>query len=53
MFETGDGVPPDDKKALDLYRRAAEQGEADAQRLLAGMLLDGRGGAVDLRGAVN
>ena len=50
MFETGDGVPPDDKKALDLYRRAAEQG---AQRLLAGMLLDGRGGAVDLNVAVN
>ena len=31
MFEIGDGVTPDDKKALDLYRRAAEQGEAIAQ----------------------
>ncbi|MEC8172914.1 MAG: SEL1-like repeat protein [Pseudomonadota bacterium] len=31
MFEIGAGVTPDDKKALDLYRRSAEQGEAIAQ----------------------
>ena len=31
MFEIGDGVSPNDKKALDLYRRAAKQGEAIAQ----------------------
>ena len=31
MFDIGDGVTHDDKKALDLYRRAAKQGEAIAK----------------------
>ncbi|MEC8138163.1 MAG: hypothetical protein VX107_18650 [Pseudomonadota bacterium] len=31
MFDIGDGVTHDDKKALDLYWRAAKQGEAIAQ----------------------
>ncbi len=31
MYSKGEGVPQDDAEALRWYRRAAEQGDADAQ----------------------
>lgn len=42
-YETGDGVAQDDGKALNLYRRAAELGHADAQMKLGYFYHNGKG----------
>ena len=42
-FQRGEGVPRDDGRAADYYRRAAEQGHAKAQNNLAVMYLQGQG----------
>ena len=34
MYETGDGVPRDFAKAIEWYRKSAEQGNADAKEWL-------------------
>ena len=67
MFETGDGVPPDDKKALDdkkaqprsvdlrgavnWFREAAALGDAIAQRRLGEMYQAGKGVEADRHAA--
>ena len=38
-YEHGDGVPQDDQIAAEWYRKAAEQGNAEAQNSLAEMYL--------------
>ena len=43
LYADGDGVPQDDKQAVDWYRKAAEQGYADAQNNLGVMYAKGRG----------
>lgn len=43
VYLRGDGVPKDEGKAAEWFRRAAEQGTARSQVMLAGMLLQGRG----------
>ncbi|MEZ0226869.1 MAG: tetratricopeptide repeat protein [Alphaproteobacteria bacterium] len=43
LYEYGDGVDEDHKLAMDLYLRAARQGYAAAQLLLAEMYAHGRG----------
>jgi TPR repeat protein len=45
FIERGDHVPRDEQAALDLYRRAAEQGHGAAQCRLGRALLDGHGAA--------
>ena len=42
-YEKGDGVPRDDARAVEWYRRAALQNEPTAQYNLALLLIDGRG----------
>ena len=44
MYLTGLGVPPNHAEAAAWFRRAAEQGDADAQLNLGIMYLVGRGG---------
>ncbi len=41
MYHFGHGVEEDDTKAFDLFRAAADQGDADAQYRLAGMYIFG------------
>ncbi len=43
MYDSGEGVPEDDKEAAKWYRRAAEQEDADAQTNLALMYGKGKG----------
>ena len=43
-YDTGKGVPPEPKKALEYYRRAAEHGNAKAQNNLASFYATGTGG---------
>ena len=43
MYDNGEGVPQDDAKAVKWYRKAAEQGNADAQFFLGFMYDAGRG----------
>ena len=43
MYAKGRGVPQDDAEAAAWYRRAAEQGDADAQFGLGAMYAEGRG----------
>ena len=43
MYDEGRGVPQDDMEAVRWYRRAAEQGDADAQVNLGFMYDEGRG----------
>jgi len=43
MYEKGRGVPQDDKTAVKWYRRAAEQGDAEAQGNLGAMYAFGKG----------
>ena len=45
MYEQGKGVAQDDKQAVAWYRKAAEQGDADAQYLL-GVMYNGGVGVV-------
>jgi TPR repeat protein len=42
-YECGRGVPKDEKQAAFCYRKAADQGHADAQFMLAVMYQEGRG----------
>ena len=37
MYENGEGVKQDDREAAKWYRKAAEQGNADAQKALEQM----------------
>ena len=43
MYDDGKGVPQDDAEAVRWYRKAAEQGDADAQNNLGMHYLEGRG----------
>ena len=43
MYDDGDGVPKNDAEALKWYRRAADQGDADAQFNLGLMYYNGEG----------
>ncbi|MFZ6743759.1 tetratricopeptide repeat protein [Undibacterium sp. JH2W] len=43
MYSTGEGVPKDDVQAVSWYRKAAEQGHAQAQSNLGLMYANGRG----------
>ena len=43
MYASGRGVPQDDAEAVKWYRKAAEQGHADAQNNLGVMYASGRG----------
>ncbi len=47
MYEKGHGVTRNDVEAAQWFRRAADQGLADAQYSLAVMYMDGRGVAHD------
>ena len=46
MYDSGEGVPEDDREAVKWYRKAAEQGYASAQFNLAVMYYDGRRSAI-------
>lgn len=48
----GDGVEPNEEKAVPLYRRAAEQGHSDAQHMLSDCYREGKGVAEDHAQAV-
>ena len=52
MYSKGQGVPWDDKAAMQWYRRAAEQGYAGAQAELGLMYYHGRGVPKDEKAAV-
>jgi len=43
MYRTGEGVPQDDVEAASWYRKAADQGDADAQNNLGVMYDTGEG----------
>ena len=43
MYKEGKGVPQDDAEAVKWYRKAAEQGHADAQTILGMMYKEGKG----------
>ena len=49
MYETGKGVPEDDKEAVVWFRKAAEQGFTNAQYNLGWMYAHGKGVPVDAR----
>jgi TPR repeat protein len=51
LFETGDGVPQDEKEALPWYLMGAQKGHSKAQFNLAVMLDEGRGQTPDMRKA--
>ncbi len=48
MYENGQGVRQDYAQAVQWYRKAAEQGVAEAQNNLGGMYAEGRGVRQDL-----
>src|SRR6266851_4498858 len=50
-YRVGSGVDRDEAKAADLYRKAAEMGNAEAQTRFAEALFDGRGVARDPAGS--
>ena len=52
MYEEGSGVPQDFAAALIWYRKAADQGDADAQFYLGGMYDNGKGVPQDYAAAV-
>ena len=52
MYETGEGVPKNEAKAVKWYRLAADQGDTVAQTNLGLMYADGRGVLEDDREAV-
>ena len=43
MYDHGRGVPQDEAEAVRWYRKAAEQGDGDAQNNLGKMYYEGRG----------
>ena len=47
MYDNGRGVAQDDTQAVAWYRKAAEQGDANAQHRLGWMYENGRGVAQD------
>lgn len=49
----GRGVPPDDAKALAYFQKAAEKGNAIAQKILGDMYSEGRGVQADRKVAFN
>jgi hypothetical protein len=49
MYAEGQGVPKDERKAVEWYQKAAEQGVAQAQAILGVMYLDGNGVIKDRR----
>ena len=51
MYSNGRGVPQDDRQAVTWYRKAAEQGDAQAQTLLGSRYAYGRGVPQDDRQA--
>jgi TPR repeat protein len=51
LYDTGDGVPQDEKEALRWYLMGAQKGHSKAQFNLAVMLEEGRGQVTDLRKA--
>ena len=52
MYDEGRGVARDDRKAVEWFRKAANQGHAFAQNNLGWMYKEGRGVARDDRKAV-
>ena len=52
MYSNGQGVEQDYKKAVEWYRKAAEQGHADAQNNLGFMYYTGQGVEQDYKKAV-
>ena len=52
MYTDGEGVAQDAKQAVTWYRKAAEQGFAEAQHNLGAMYTDGEGVAQDAKQAV-
>ena len=52
MYDDGDGVPKDYKKAAQLFRLAAEQGDAESQNELGDMYYYGDGVPLDHNEAV-
>lgn len=52
MYEAGDGVEKDMQQAAMWYRKAAEQGDADAQHNIAVMYRNGDGVEKDIQQAV-
>jgi TPR repeat protein len=52
MHQQGNGVPQNNKQAIILYRKAAEQGYMEAQRALASMYANGEGTPKDDKQAV-
>ena len=53
MYANGRGVRQDDAQAVQWYRKAAEQGYAQAQFNLGNMYVDGRGARQDYAQAVH
>ena len=47
MYDNGEGIPQDYAQALTWYRKAADQGNADAQNNLGVMYEDGHGVSQD------
>jgi TPR repeat protein len=47
MYQSGRGVPQDYRRAVEWYRRSAEQGYAPAERSLGGMYRGGYGGLTE------
>jgi TPR repeat protein len=43
MYQNGQGIPKDDAEAIKWYRKAADQGYAEAQTYLGTMYQDGQG----------
>ena len=52
MYDQGQGVPQDDEQAASWFRKAAEQGVAEAQYNLGKMYDEGRGVPQDDKQAV-
>jgi len=46
MYYNGEGVPQDHKEAIKWFRKAAEQGDADAQRYIGVLYKDGDKGLI-------
>jgi len=51
-YANGNGVPKDEKEAVNWYSKAAEQGDADGQRLLGWCYENGKGVAKDEKEAL-
>jgi TPR repeat protein len=43
MYQKGEGVPQNDAKAMDLYKKAANKGDSDAQYNIGVMYKKGEG----------